>query len=261
MSEPAIRLLFLGSGTSYGVPMIGCDCAVCRSADPRDKRTRASALVRAGEKNILIDSSTDLRAQALRHNIRHVDAVLYTHSHADHLHGIDDLRSFSRRARKPIPAYGDAHTVSVIREHYAYIFEDKEFTLGWGIPRLELRVIRSPSAICGVRVTPVPLLHGQRVILGYRIGGLAYLTDCSEIPEESLPLLKGLDMLVIDALRPRPHPTHFSIPEALQTIERLSPRRAYLTHMTHNVEHAATEATLPENVHLAYDGLEIEIAT
>lgn len=258
MGNRRASLLILGSGTSYGVPMIGCDCAVCRSPDPRNKRTRASALVRIEDTSFLIDTSTDLRAQALRHGIREVDAVLYTHSHADHLHGIDDLRSFSARRRRPVPAYGDARTMSFIRQHYGYIFSDVRFELGWGIPRIELHVIEGPTLICGVEVIPVPLVHGGRPVLGYRIGSMAYLTDCNGIPPSSWPLLDGLEVLVIDGLRPRPQPTHFCISEALDVVARLHPRRAWITHLTHDVEHAAVEATLPDGVRLAYDGLEVE---
>jgi len=254
-----LRLLFLGSGTSYGVPMIGCDCDVCRSDDPRDNRTRASVLVRVGEQAILIDTSTDLRAQALRHDIRRVDAILFTHSHADHVHGIDETRRFSGLRQAPIPAFGDARTVAHIRKSYAYIFADRAFRLGWGIPRLDLQVMDGPAEICGTMVTPVPILHGRSAILGYRIGALAYLTDCSGIPDASLPLLQGLDTLVLDALRPKPHPTHFCLSQAIEAVAALRPRRAYFTHLTHNVSHAEIDASLPDSIHLAYDGLDIEV--
>jgi len=256
-----IRLLFLGSGTSYGVPVIGCDCEVCRADDPRDKRTRASALLRVGERSILIDSATDLRAQALRNDIRRVDAILFTHSHADHLHGIDDLRRFSALQRAAIPAYGDSGTLEHIRKSHAYIFTDPEFRLGWGIPRLTLQTIEKPAEICGTTVTPVPILHGDRTILGYRLDGLAYLTDCSGLPDDSLPLLEGVDTLVVDALRHKPHATHLSLSEALEVVARLRPRRAYFTHISHDLGHAATEDDLPENIRLAYDGLEIAVPT
>jgi len=248
---------FLGTGTSSGVPAIGCRCAVCRSADPRNTRTRASALLRGGGTTLLVDSATELRLQCLRWGVDAVDAVLYTHPHADHLHGIDDLRCFSAQRREHLPVYGDAATMQFIRTHYAYIFNDARFTLGWGIPRLETRVLEGPARIGAFEVTPVPLRHGPHSILGYRVGGLAYLTDCSAIPEASYALLTGLDTLVLDALRPEPHPTHFSIAEALAEVERLAPRRAWFTHLAHEVDHAAVEKTLPPHVRLAYDGLEI----
>ena len=259
MESGGIRLLFLGSGTSYGVPVIGCDCPVCRSDDSRNRRTRASVLVEAAGTRILIDTATELREQALRHRLETVDAVLYTHSHADHLHGIDDLRSFSGRVRRPIPVYGDAYTTSFIKTHYEYIFRDPDFRLGWGIPRLDLRAIAGLTRVGNVDVLPVPLFHGRRLILGYRMGGLAYLTDCSGIPDASWPLLENLDTLVLDALREQPHATHFSISEALEVVSRLAPRRAYFTHLSHDVDHAAMEARLPDSVRLAYDGLELEV--
>ena len=254
-----MRLLFLGTGTSYGVPMIGCACEVCRSPDPRNKRTRASALIRVGGKAILIDTCTELRAQALRHGIRSVDAILYTHSHADHVHGVDDVRSFCKLRQAPVPAYGDEHTVTRIKQGYPYIFADADFSLGWGIPRLELQVIKKPTIIAGALVVPVPIFHGAWTILGYRIGGLAYLTDCSGIPDESLPLLADLDTLVLGALRQQPHPAHFSLAEALDMTARLRPRRTYFTHLSHSLDHAVTDAALPDGVHLAYDGLEVEV--
>ena len=253
-----MRLRILGSGTSYGVPVIGCGCDVCRSDDPRNRRTRASALIEADGQRLLIDTSTDLRAQALRHGIRTVDAILFTHAHADHLHGIDDVRRFSGVARRAIPAYADAATATDIRLRYAYIFNDHAYRLGWGIPRLELSVIEAPTRVGDVEVTPVPILHGENLILGYRAGAVAYLTDCSGIPETSLPMLEGLDVLVLDALRRKPHPTHFSLSQALEAAERIGARRTFFTHISHDLDHAATEAGLPDNVRLAYDGLEIE---
>lgn len=255
----SLDLLCLGTGTSYGVPMIGCRCPVCRSTDPRNQRTRCSALVTAGATALLIDSSTDLRAQALRHGVDHVDAVLYTHGHADHLHGIDDLRAFTLRQRRPLPCYGDAATMELIRDRYAYMFADPEFALRWSIPRLELHCLDGPVAVGGVTVLPVPLMHGTLPVLGFRIGRLAYLTDCSAIPESSWALLQGLHTLVIDGLRPQPHPTHFCIAEALAVAARLHPEITLLTHLTHDVDHAPVEAALPPGVRLAYDGLSLRV--
>jgi phosphoribosyl 1,2-cyclic phosphate phosphodiesterase len=260
MTPPStLTFLCLGSGTSHGVPMIGCRCAVCRSADPRNQRTRCSGLVRVGDVALLIDTSTDLRAQALRHGLEHLDAVLYTHAHADHLHGIDDLRSFTLRQRAPLPCYGDAATIRLIRERYQYIFADPELRLRWSIPRLDLRELSGPVDIAGVPVIPVPLLHGRLPVLGFRIGRFAYLTDCSEIPPASWELLRDLHTLVLDGLRPRPHETHFSISQAVDVVARLAPTQAYLTHLTHDVDHGPVEAQLPAGVRLAYDGLQADV--
>lgn len=259
MAVATLDLLCLGSGTSHGVPMIGCRCPVCRSTDPRNRRTRCSALVSVGAIHLLIDTSTDLRTQALRHDLDRLDAVLYTHAHADHLHGIDDLRSFTLKQRQPLPCYGDAATVGLIRERYAYMFADPEFRLRWSIPRLELHELAGPVDVCGVRVIPVPLLHGRLPICGFRIGRLAYLTDCSEIPMPSWALLQDLHTLVIDGLRPQPHATHFSTGQAVDVVARLRPCQAFLTHLTHDVDHGAVEATLPPGVHLAYDGLRVTV--
>ena len=254
-----LDFLCLGSGTSHGVPMIGCRCPVCCSTDPRNQRTRSSAVVSVGEVVLLIDTSTDLRTQALRHGLDRLDAVLYTHAHAAHLHGIDDLRSFTLRQRQPLPCYGDAGTLRQIQDRYPYIFADPGLRLRWSIPRLELRELCGPLAVGGVRVIPVPLLHGRLPIHGFRVGRLAYLTDCSEIPLASWALLDDLHTLVIDGLRPEPHATHFSIGQALEVVARLRPAQAFLTHLTHDVDHGPTEAQLPPGVRLAYDGLRVTV--
>jgi phosphoribosyl 1,2-cyclic phosphate phosphodiesterase len=207
---------------------------------------------------VLIDTSTDLRSQALAFGIRRLDAVLFTHSHADHVLGLDDVRAFNYRQPGAVPCYGDAATVAAIRRMFAYIFEPAPAD-GGGIPKLALFTIGGAFSIARVEFVPVPLLHGRRPILGYRVGGFAYLTDCSAIPDGSWRLLEGLDTVVVDALRERPHPTHFSLSEALAVVARLGPRRAYLTHMCHELPHAATNARLPAGVELAYDGLVIEV--
>lgn len=258
----------LGSGTSHGVPMIGCDCAVCRSDDPRDKRSRPSILVEIGAppeaargsacatgvRAILVDTSTDLRAQALTHGVRRVDAILFTHSHADHVFGLDETRRFNVVQQSPIPLLADARTLDDLRRMFAYVFTPPA-AVGGGIPQLVPFLIGGPFCLGGVEVVPVPVWHGRRPILGFRIGTFAYLTDCSGIPESSWPLLDGVETLVLDALRHRPHPTHFTVEEALAVIGRLGPRRAYLTHICHDLPHAATCAALPDGVELAYDGL------
>jgi phosphoribosyl 1,2-cyclic phosphate phosphodiesterase len=249
--------------------MIGCDCAVCRSTDPRDKRTRVSIWIElprddaAGPtadsvRSVLVDTSTDLRAQALANDVRRVDAILFTHSHADHVMGLDDVRRYNALQRGPIACFGDARTLADLRKTFNYVFSPSAIP-GGGIPQLTLFDIGGPFSLGGVEVVPVPLLHGKRPILGFRIGGFAYLTDCSAIPDASWPLLASVETLVIDALRDRPHPTHFSVGEALQAIERIAPRRAYLTHICHDLPHAATCARLPAGVELAYDGLVLDV--
>jgi phosphoribosyl 1,2-cyclic phosphate phosphodiesterase len=257
---PTASVLVLGSGTSQGVPMIGCDCATCRSDDPRDTRSRASILVTiAGGPSVLIDTSPDLRAQALQHGLRHIDAILYTHSHADHILGLDDVRRFNWLQRQPIPCYGDDRTLSDLRRIFAYAFDD-EAPKGGGVPRVVLFPLAGAFSIGAATVTPVPLFHGSRQIYGYRIGSFAYLTDCSAIPDASWPLLEGVDTVILDALRDRPHPTHFSLGESLAIVKRLAPDRAFFTHMCHDLPHAATCARLPEGVELAYDGLVFDIS-
>lgn len=255
----AARVLFLGTGTSTGVPMIGCTCAVCTSSDPRDRRLRPSIYVEVpGRAHLLVDTSTDLRQQALTYNITRVDAVLFTHGHADHVMGFDDIRAFNFLQKAPLPCYASAHTWESLRKTFYYVFDGRP-RQGGGIPRPEAYEIDGPFVVRGVRVVPVPLLHGSMPILGFRLGGFAYLTDCSAIPEESWELVRGVDTLVIDALRYEPHSTHFSVNEALSAVGRIGPRRTFLTHMSHHLGHAATSAKMPPGVELAYDGLVLDI--
>jgi phosphoribosyl 1,2-cyclic phosphate phosphodiesterase len=250
---------FLGTGTSHGVPMIGCDCATCRSTDPRDRRLRPSIYVDVPDRaRILVDTSTDLREQALHHGIARVDAVLFTHAHADHVLGLDDVRRFNAIQRGSIPCYADAHTWEGIRRTFFYVF-DGVHRQGGGIPQLEPREVDGPFEVNGVRIVPVPLLHGRLPILGFRFGSFAYLTDCSAIPDASWPLLDGVETLVIDALRDRPHPTHFSVAEAIEAAARIAPKRTYFTHICHDLAHAPTSARLPAGVELAYDGLALDV--
>jgi phosphoribosyl 1,2-cyclic phosphate phosphodiesterase len=251
-----MQITILGSGTSTGVPMVGCGCPVCTSADPRDKRTRASILVKTdGQQYILVDTSTDLRRQALREKIPHIDAVLFTHSHADHIHGIDDLRGFHFIHKRVIPCYADHETMGVVAANFGYIFKGLEVA-GYS-PLLEPHVVHGPFQLFGCRVVPIPLVHGHMRSTGYRIDNLAYLTDVSLIPAASMELLRGLDLLIIDALRYTPHVTHFNIPGALQVVAKLQPRRTILTHLTHEVAYADGER-LPATVELAYDGMTLE---
>jgi phosphoribosyl 1,2-cyclic phosphate phosphodiesterase len=263
-----LRITLLGTGTSHGVPMIGCDCRTCRSTDPRDRRTRPSIYVErvddgatgvGGEvRSILIDTSTDLRAQALAHDIRRVDAILYTHSHADHILGLDEVRRFNALQKSAIPAYADAQTTANLKQAFSYIF-DAATPQGGGLPQIVLSRIAGPFCLGGIEIVPVPIMHGRRSILGFRFGPFAYLTDCSRIPDRSWPLLTGVTTLVLDALRERPHPTHFSVPEAIEAAERIGAERTYFTHICHDLPHVETCARLPAGVQLAYDGQVLEV--
>jgi phosphoribosyl 1,2-cyclic phosphate phosphodiesterase len=207
---------------------------------------------------VLVDTSTDLRQQALTHDITRVDAILFTHSHADHVMGLDEVRRFNVIQQQAIPAYADPRTAEDLRRTFAYVF-DPPREKGGGIPQIELRPIDGPFAFAGLRIIPVPLLHGRRPILGFRLGAFAYLTDCNAIPEASWPLLEGLDVMVLDALRHRAHPTHFSVSEALRVVETLRPKQTYFTHICHDLAHAETNRSLPPGVALAYDGLVLDI--
>ena len=258
----SLKVTLLGTGTSHGVPMIGCACAVCTSNDPRDRRSRPSILIQTGDAagpvSILVDASTDLRAQALAHGVTRVDAILFTHSHADHILGLDEVRRYNVVQRTPIPCFGDARTLEDLRRMFSYMF-DSHTPAGGRVPQVTLFRVGGPFSLGGVEIVPVPLLHGHWPILGFRLGSFAYLTDCSAVPDASWPLLKGVRTLVLDALRDRPHPTHFTVAEALHVVARLSPERAYFTHICHDLPHAATCARLPAGVELAYDGLVLEI--
>ena len=258
MSGRVGRVTFLGTGTSHGVPMIGCGCGVCHSEDPRDRRARPSVYLQVdGGPSLLIDTTPDLRQQALTFGVARVDAVLYTHCHADHVMGLDDLRRFNVLQDATIPCYGDRRTMVELRRTFSYVFESKD--AGGGVPRIRLHAVAGAFCVDGVEVTPVPVMHGQRGIFGYRVGGFAYLTDCSGIPDASWALLEDLDVLVIDALRHRPHPTHFSVAQALEASSRIRPRRTYLTHICHDLGHAVTDASLPPGVEMAWDGLVLEV--
>jgi phosphoribosyl 1,2-cyclic phosphate phosphodiesterase len=255
------RVTILGSGTSAGVPMIGCTCVVCRSVDPRDRRLRPSIFVEveAGP-SVLVDTSTDLRQQALTYAVRRVDAILFTHSHADHVMGLDDVRRFNYLQGGAIPVYADAFTCAELKRTFAYVFDPPDEP-GGGIPQISLAAIDGPFGVGPLRVQPVPLFHGPKPILGFRFGNFAYLTDCNRLPDEAWPLLEGLDILVIDALRHRTHPTHFSLSEAVAVAERLGPHRTYFTHICHDLGHEATNRVLPAGMALAYDGLTMSIDT
>ncbi len=253
-----MRVTFLGTGTSGGVPVPTCDCAVCVSEDPRDRRLRPSVWIEWPGASILIDTASDLRQQALRFRIRRVDAVLYTHAHADHVLGLDDLRVYNWRQRGPVPAYGSAQTLRRLGRTFWYAFEEDDGS-GTVSPSVDRNSIDGPFELLGRRVVPVPLLHGSLPILGYRIGRFAYLTDVSRIPDESYALLHNLDLLVLNALRRRPHPTHLSLDQAVAEAQRIGARRTCFTHISHELMHRPTCAELPAGIELARDGLEIEL--
>lgn len=255
------RLVILGSGTSTGVPVLGCPCSVCMSADPRNRRTRPSVLVRLPGGDLLVDTTPELRLQMLREGVGFAHAIAYTHAHADHLFGLDDARLFPRHIGGPVPIYCEEEVEEAIRRVFHYAFDEPAGRMGFGgVPKLRFERIEPgrPFSALGEAIVPIRLQHGRFRVLGFRIGDLAYCTDVSRIPEESWPLLEGLETLVLDALRFEPHPTHFSLGEALAVVERLRPRRTFLTHLSHGFDHAAVEATLPPGVGLAYDGLTLE---
>ncbi|MCS7083303.1 MAG: MBL fold metallo-hydrolase [Bacteroidota bacterium] len=251
-----LRVTLLGTGTSTGVPVIGCRCRVCTSSDPRDKRLRCSAWVRTARTSLLIDTGPDFRLQALRYGIPRIDAVLYTHHHFDHVMGLDELRAFNYLQPDPIPLYASPEAASMLRHMFRYVFLDPPMP---GIPKVQLNEIIGPFRIGELDIQPIPVWHGPISVLGFRIGPFAYVTDVSQIPEQSLPLLEGLEVLVLGALRYRPHPMHFSIHEAVSAARRLGAKQTYLIHLTHEVLHAEAEADLPEFVQPAYDGLELRI--
>jgi phosphoribosyl 1,2-cyclic phosphate phosphodiesterase len=253
-----LKIRVLGSGTSSGVPTIGCSCAVCHSSDPRDTRLRPSILISSPERNIIIDTTPDFRAQVLLAGIQRLDAIVYTHGHADHILGLDDVRPFNYHQGGRIPIYASHSAFAVIERVFAYVFDNRERKTS--IPQLDVNLIdETPFDVLGLRFEPIPLTHGKDTIFGFRFGNVAYLTDHSEIPEASLERLHGLDVLFLDALRHKPHPTHSTVELSVSTALRLQPKRTYFTHMCHDVGHAATEALLPPNIFLAYDGLEIDV--
>lgn len=261
MAVRSLQLLFLGSGTSTGVPMIGCGCATCRSSDPRDSRTRSSVLFRwhdgAAARQVLIDTSTDLRFQALRENLDRIDAVLFTHAHADHVHGLDELRSFNFIQKSNIPCYGGAETLEKIKTRFDYIFDPNGYE-GGGLPKLSLHPVDGDFELFGMKITVLPARHGPARVFGYRIGSIAYITDCNEIPEETMRKVRGARLFVVGATQRKAHPTHFSLDQAIEAVRASGAQKGFITHMNHDLKHSEITAKLPPGVVLAHDGLLLE---
>jgi phosphoribosyl 1,2-cyclic phosphate phosphodiesterase len=253
-----LRITVLGSGTSMGVPTIGCHCEVCSSNDPRDNRLRPSILIRYGGRNVVVDTTPDFRTQALRAKINRLDAILFTHEHADHIMGLDDVRPFNFRQKASIPIFGSEETLGAIRRTFHYIFAPGAPESS--IPKLETHTLHGGAFdLFGLEFHPLRLLHGRSKVYGYRFGAAAYLTDHSEIPPESMEQLRGLDVLFLDALRHKPHPTHSTVERSMAYAEQLNPRLTYFTHICHELPHAKTESGLPPYIRLAYDGLELTV--
>lgn len=251
-----MRVTFLGTGTSTGVPAIGCDCETCLSTDPRDKRLRVSVLIEHDGKNIIIDTSTDFRQQVLRIGLKEVDAVLITHCHADHVFGIDDIRPINIRMKRPLSFFANHMAWVGMRRMFGYIFEPSAYA---GLPQIVPHIIAGPFSLFGLNVIPVEIIHGRLPVVAYRVNQMAYVTDCNFIPDEACEQLSDLDVLILDCLRYKPHPTHLHLDKTLEYIERLKPRQAFLTHMAHDIRHATLSAELPPGVELAFDGLSFEM--
>src|SRR5271169_3667504 len=261
MSSAPLKITVLGSGTSMGVPSLGCHCRVCSSLDPHDNRLRPSLLLSRNGQNVVIDTTPDFRQQGLRAGVDRLDAVLLTHGHADHIMGFDDIRPYNLRQQSALPIYSNAETFDIIRRAFAYVFDGKPKLSS--IPSVTLREAKAPFELLGINFIPIPLLHGDMEVLGFRFGRAAYLTDFSSLPDSSLALLHDLDELIIDALRDLPHPMHQTVDQALALIKKLNPRRAWFTHIAHDLPHDETNERLRNlgysNVQLAYDGLEIDV--
>ena len=256
MGDGDIELVFLGTGTSAGVPMIGCHCDVCRSPDPRDKRTRSSVAITQAGTRVLVDTTPELRLQCVANDVHSIDAVVYTHAHADHVMGLDDVRRFNAVSGGPLDVWADARTIGTLRTCFGYAFKEPDLGSKLFRPHLVHRLIEPgrPFTVGPMKWTPIPLLHGDMPVLGFRVGRLAYCTDVSRIPESSYPLLEGLDVLVLDALQRKKHTTHFSLEEAIEEARWIKPKQTLFIHIAHAMAHEATNRELPENMQLAFDG-------
>jgi phosphoribosyl 1,2-cyclic phosphate phosphodiesterase len=254
----SLQLTVLGSGTSMGVPTLGCHCAVCESTDPLDKRTRPSVLLSYAGRNVVVDTTPDFRYQAMRSRLDRLDAILYTHAHADHILGLDDIRPYNLKQKAAVPIYGSPATLAILQRTFAYIFDPAPTESS--VPGVDLCAIHGPFDLFGLKIVPIAAKHGPTDVLGFRFGSGAYLTDFSAVPEQSRAALRGLDHLVLDALRYVPHPMHSTVDQSLALVEELKPRHAWFTHICHDLSHAEANAKLPANVRLAYDGLSFEVA-
>src|SRR5258708_6152653 len=261
MASNPLKLTLLGSGTSMGVPSLGCSCRVCTPKDPRDNRLRPSLLLSRNGQHVVIATTPDFRQQALRIGLQRLDAVPSTHAHADHIFGFDDIRPFNMRQKTALPIFANAETFDVLRGAFSYVFDGKPKVST--VPLVEIHHVNGPIELLGTTITPIPLIHGDRSVLGFRFGKAAYLTAFSAVPESSIALLEGLDELILDALRDTPHPMHQTVDQALKLIDRLKPRRAWFTHIAHELPHVETNERLRSlgypHVQLGYDGLELEV--
>jgi len=256
--DKLLKITFLGTGTSHGIPMIACDCPVCTSDDSRDRRHRSSIMLEFGGGVAVIDTTPEFRLQCVRHDVRRVDALLFTHTHADHIFGLDDIRRFCAIQKQRIPCYGSAKTLESLKRVFIYAFE-YDRPIYSEIPYLTAVEVTEPFELFGRRVQPIELFHGRTTVFGYRIGNFAYCTDCSQIPPTSMDQLQNLDVLVLDALRYTPHPTHFNLDQAIEAAQKINAKKTYFTHIAHEIKHAETESKLPENIFLSYDGLKVNV--
>lgn len=251
------KVTVLGTGTSAGVPVIGCDCPVCTSGDPRNNRLRSSILLRNGPRAIVVDTGADFRQQALRWSINRLDAVLITHAHSDHIAGIDEVRLYNWKQKAVMPVYASAETHDSLRRRFDYIFHPIQ--TGGGVPQLDLQTVHDEFEVLGLRVVVLPVMHGRMPVIGFRFGDFGYITDASEVPPETRERLRGVRYLILNALRHRPHPTHLTVEQAVEVTRDIGPERAWFTHITHDLDHVETNAALPEGIALAHDGLEFDI--